>query len=149
MKRFRFPLERLLEFRQRTERERAQTLGLAAREEQDRRDAIGRALERLGRIGRQLARGDASLTRAGTLRNMALTVEAAADAIEAAERSHRESVARLESEKERYGEARQERRVVERLREHRLADWCQELKRADQGEHDDLMRHQARGRSSS
>jgi flagellar export protein FliJ len=147
VKRFRFPLERLLEVRQRAERERAQELGRAAREEQDRRDAIGRAVERLGRIGEQLSQGDASLTRAGTLSNLGLTVQAAADEIAAAECSHRESMVRLENEKDRYGEARKDRRVVERLREHRLEDWSEELKRADQDEQDGWTRHQARERS--
>ncbi len=144
---FRFPLERLLRYRERTERERAQSLGVAVREEQDRREAIERATERLGRIGAQLAEGGASLTRAGTLRNLGLTILAAAGEIEAAERSHAESLARLECEKERYGEARRERRVVERLREHRKESWAEDEKRAEQVEHDELVRHQARERS--
>ena len=69
--------------------------------------------------------------------------------VEAAERSHRESLDRVRSEQERYGEAREERRVVERLREHRREAWGEDLKRDEQQDQDDLARHHARERSGS
>ena len=149
MKRFRFRLERLLQLRERREREQAQALGLALREEEDRRDARDEAAERLGRIGEQIADAGTSVTRAGTLRNLGLTVEAALDQAEAAERSHEESLERLRDEQERYGEARRERRVIERLRERRRDDWREDLKRDEQQEQDGHARHQARERSGS
>jgi flagellar export protein FliJ len=147
VKRFAFRLERLLQFRTRAERERAQALGLALRAEQDRREARDEAARRLGRVGEQLAGDGVSITSAGALCNLGLTVEAAADRVEAAERCHHESLARVESEQERYGEARKERRIVERLREHRHGIWTEDLKRHEQQELDGVMRHQARERS--
>ena len=147
MKRFSFRLERLLQFRARAERAQAQVLGQALREEEDRRDAMEEATDRLGRIGEQLAEGRASITSAGTLCNLGLTVKAAVGEIEAAERSHRESLEKVEAEQERYGEARKDRRVVERLREHRQETWTADFKRHEQQEQDGLARHQARERS--
>jgi flagellar protein FliJ len=149
MKRFRFRLERLLQLRERHEHEQAQVLGLALREEADRRDARDAASERLGRIGEQLADGGAAVTSAGTLRNLGLVVEAAVGEVEAAERSLRESLDRVAEEQERYGEARRERRVVERLREHRRENWTEDLKRDEQQEQDGFARHHAQGRSGS
>jgi len=149
MKRFRFGLERLLQLRQRRERERAQALGEALREEEDQREVRDAATEQLGRIGEQLAGGSAAITSAGALRNLGLTVEAAVDQVEAAERSHRESLERLQREQEQYGEARRERRVVERLREHRREAWGEDLKRDEQQEQDGLARHHAQGRDES
>jgi flagellar export protein FliJ len=148
VKRFVFRLERLLQFRARAEREQAQVLGLALREEEGRRDAMEQAADRLGRIGEQLAEGSASITSAGTLCNLGLTVKAAVGEIEAAERSHREALDKVETEQERYGVARKERRVVERLREHRQETWTADFKRYEQQEQDGLARHQARERST-
>ena len=87
--------------------------------------------------------------RSGTLRNLGLVVEAAVGEVEAAERSLRESLDRVAEEQERYGEARRERRVVERLREHRRENWTEDLKRDEQQEQDGLARHHAQGRSGS
>jgi flagellar biosynthesis chaperone FliJ len=75
------------------------------------------------------------------LRNLGLTVEAAAGAVEAAEASCRAAAESVAAEQVQYTEARRERRVVERLRENRKARWAEDLVREEQQEHDGLARH--------
>lgn len=141
MKRFVFRLERLLQLRSRTERERAQELCRALHEEESRRSVLDEAAARLGRVGEQLAGTPEEVAAAGTLRNLGLTVEVAAGDMEAAAESHREALESVAAEQARYGEARRERRVVERLRENRKTVWDGDAVREEQKEHDGLARH--------
>jgi flagellar export protein FliJ len=147
MKTFLFRLERILQLRSRAERERAQSLGHALRDEEARRRNLEEAAARLGRLGEQIADAAPAVANAGTLRNLELTVQAAASQVEAAEDSHRVAADVLEAEQERFNQARKERRVLERLREQRLAAWSAQAVREEQGEHDAIaqQRHASGG----
>ena len=137
---FRFRLERLLQLRSRTEQERAAELGAALRDEEVQQAALEAAVARLGRVGEQILENSERVTTAGVLRNQGLTLEAAARQIEEAECSHDEAVEAVEDRQERYGEARKDRRVIERLRERRLAAWETETQREEQKETDGIAR---------
>ena len=138
MKPFTFRLERILALRARAERERARELGQALRDEESRREALREAVDRLRRCGEQAAGTEGAVTTAGTLRAIGLTVKAVADDLEAAADSHRAAEATLATEAERFGEARRDRRVVERLRERGEQAWQQDAARHEQKESDRL-----------
>jgi flagellar FliJ protein len=138
MKRFRFRLERLLDLRSRAEREQARAYAQAIREEEEQRRVREAARDRLERCGEELAGATGGLTNAGTLRNLDLTVRAAANELEAAAESHEAAQDDLRTEADRFGEARKERRVVERLRERRRGDWEKQSGQDEQRECDAL-----------
>jgi flagellar FliJ protein len=138
MKIFTFRLDRVLDLRANREREQAATLGRAMRDEEQRQDELARASERLSRWSEQASGTTGRVAPAGTLRNLGLTVDAASRDLDSAEASRdaaRESVA---EERERYGEARRDRRVVERLREQRLEAWNVEQTREERRDMDDI-----------
>lgn len=132
MKPFIFRLDRVLNLRFRTERERARILQEAIRCQRDRRMEREEAEERLDRCGSQVAEAANAPTRAGTLHNLGLAVIAAADRLEAAEDSLRTAEETLQEEQERFTEARKDRRVIEKLRERRHEDWSVETSRFEQ-----------------
>jgi flagellar FliJ protein len=138
MKPFTFRLERILALRARAERERARDLGEALRDEEARRTALREAVARLRRCGEQAQATAGEVTTAGALHAIGLTVKAVADDLEAAADSHRAAEAALTAETERFGEARRDRRVVERLRERREAAWDLDAARHEQKECDNL-----------
>ncbi len=140
MSRFVFRLERLLQLRSKAERERAQALGRAMRHEEDQRQAVEEAARRLDRCGEQIADVLGGVAPAGALTNLGLAVEAAARQVDSAVDSHREAVDQTDEERERFGQARMERRVVERLKEKRQADWSLETSRREQKEMDSVAR---------
>jgi flagellar FliJ protein len=143
--RFFFRLERILQLRASKEKERARALGGALREEEARRKALEEAAARLDRCGEQIVEATGKTTTAGALRNLNLAVHAAAGEVEAAEDSHRAAEANVDTEREKFGEARTERRVVERLRERRQEAWSVETSRSEQREHDEAARHRRDG----
>ena len=149
MKGFVFRLERLLELRSRAEQERAQALGQAMREEDVQRQALEEASERLGRCGDQVADVMDNGAPAGALKNLALAIEAAMRQVDSAALSHQAALDQMQLERELFGRARVERRVVERLREKRHAAWTEEASRAEQSELDSVARSRrgASGRS--
>ena len=139
MKRFVFGLERLLHLRVRTEREQAQALGIALREEEERRRQLDAADSRLQHCAGQI--GSSAAVPAGMLRNLGLTVEAAAWQVEATRQAHDQSQEALAQEQLRYGHARVERRTLERLREQREETWHREATRDEQQTMDEVSRH--------
>jgi flagellar export protein FliJ len=138
VKPFRFALERLLKLRGIREREQARTLGDALRGEQARRDVLSRAHQDLDRAGEQVGGVTAGARPAGAVRNLRLTLQAAALAADAAAESHRESVESVALEQARFGAARTDRRVLEKLREKRRDGWNQDSTREEQRESDSL-----------
>lgn len=140
MKPFIFRLQRILALRERAERERARELGHALRDEEARRQAVREAVTRLRRCGEQVSGAEGEVMTAGAMRVLGLTVKAAADELEAAADSHRAAEDTVAAESERFGQARMERRVVERLRERREAAWDEEASRHEQKEIDHLAR---------
>lgn len=133
---FIFRLERLFRFREQIERQRAQELAKAVRAEQHRRDALREASDRLEQMSGQ-TQGPGGIATAGALRNLGLTVQAAATRVEAAEQSHRDAERVVASEQAEYGAARRDRRVLERLRENRQDEFRVESSRAEQRELDE------------
>ncbi len=142
---FFFRLERILQLRASKEKERARALGGALREEEARRKALEEAAAHMNRCGDQIVEAAGKTTTAGALRNLNLTVRAAAGGVEAAEDSHRAAEENVETERVKFGEARTERRVVERLRERRQEAWSVEVSRSEQREHDEMARHHRDG----
>jgi len=149
MKGFVFRLERLLQLRSRAESERAQALGQAMREEDAQRQMLEEASERLGRCGDQIAGVLGGVAPAGALTNLGLAIEAAMRQVDSAALSHQAALDQMHQERELFGQARVERRVVERLREKRHAAWTEEASRAEQSELDSVARSRrsASGRS--
>ncbi len=141
MKGFRFRLERVLRLRSRAEREQAQVYGEAMRAEEARRLALAQAAERLERCGEQVSTALDGQCTAGALTNFQLVMDAASQGLDSAERSHRDALEQMQVEHERLGQARRERRVVERLREKRQEAWTQETSREEQRELDGVARH--------
>jgi flagellar FliJ protein len=143
VKNFRFPLERVLQLRHRFERERAQAMGRALQEEEQRRRELEDAQARLEHAGDQAAGRPGEVATAGTLRNLGLALHAAVQAAETAAEQHVEAVESVREEQEKFGEARKERRVVERLREQQHERWTQDVSRHEQAQVDEvaIQRH--------
>jgi flagellar FliJ protein len=139
-------LDRLLDLRSRAERERAEALGRAQRDENARRQALEQAQAHLGAAQRQAAGEPGRVAPAGALRNLGLTVDAAARERDTAAASQTEAERAVETERTRYVDAQRDRRVVERLREKRYEDWTLETERKEQQEMDGLAldRHRRR-----
>ncbi|MGH7741448.1 MAG: flagellar export protein FliJ [Candidatus Eiseniibacteriota bacterium] len=138
MKGFKFGLERLLWLRSQFERAQARALNDAQRQESERREALARAEKRLGEYGTQITQAAGETPNAGTLHVLGMSLQRAAREMEAAEDSHRESLEGVESAEERFRTSRSERRTIEKLREHRAAEWNQEATRIEQREMDGL-----------
>ena len=145
MKPFRFALERLLKLRGIREREQARTLGDALRGERDQRALLQRADAGLARAGEQVDGAGSGPQPAGAVRNLRLPLQAAALAADQAARSHQESVESVAREQARFGAARRDKRVLEKLRERRRAGWTADRSREEQRETDGL--NNARRRS--
>ena len=141
MKGFVFRLERLLELRSTAERERAQALGQAMREEETQRQALEEASERLGSCGDQIAGVLDGVATAGALTNLRLAIESAMRQVDSAAQSHQAALDQMQQERELFSQARVERRVVERLREKRRAAWTEEASRVEQSELDTIARN--------
>lgn len=146
MKRFRFGLERLLRLRELRERDQARVLGEALADERERRARLEQASEQVDRAGEQVVRSSDAASTAGAMRNRGLTLQAAVLAAEAAASAHREAQASVEREQESFGEARKDRRVLEKLREKRHEGWSVESTRAEQRESDGLTEARRHGR---
>lgn len=144
MKRFSFRLERLLEFRHAMEREGARRLGEAQQLQEERRRRMAECAKQVADAQAQLAAAPADCRVAGTLTNLTLLLDAARAAQVVAVAAHEEALGRVEAERARYEEARQARRTIERLREHRLEDWQQAVIREDQQVIDDIALRQHR-----
>ncbi len=133
MKRFAFRLERVLELRQAAEKERARELAQALNEEEAGREALRQGMASLAEARAQLFDTTGTGLRAGTLRNLELSVSALARQADDLQASHEQSLDRVEAERQHYEQARQDRRVLERLREQRRQAWAGEYQRWEQG----------------
>lgn len=146
MKRFAFRLERLLQLREASEKERARELGQARREEEVRRAAVLESEARLIEAREQFQTTPRELSQAGTLQNLELAMESLSENVRRLSETHEQSLERLEAERQQFEQARMARRVIERLREHRRLAWGEELSRYEQGVSDEtaLQRSQPR-----
>lgn len=140
MNAFRFTLQRILELRTRIERARASDLGASRTVQQQRHEAVRDAQARLARCGEQIVGASETAVPAGTLQALGLTRHAASEALAAADRSLEKASHELAHDTARFGQARMERRVVERLRERRQGAWNVEASRSEQADSDDVAR---------
>ena len=141
MKRFTFRLDRILDLREKTEKERARLLRDALLDEDARRRSLEEAASRLDRCAEQIVDAGSSVTMAGTLQNLSLTIKAAAGQVDAAEASHQTAEEAVRAEQEMFTEACKDRRVVERLREKRHEEWSVETSRLEQRALDAISHH--------
>lgn len=137
MKRFAFRLERVLELRHAAEKERARELAQALTEEEAGREALRQSLARLDEARAQLKGNTGERPRAGTLRNLELSVTALARRADELQAAHEQSLERVAAERQQYEQARRDRRVLERLREQRREAWADEYQRWEQGVSDE------------
>ncbi len=145
MKRFSFRLERLLQLRESAERERARELGVALRDEADRRADAMAGEERLAEARAQLFETSRGRAQAGTLQNLDLAICAMARESRALADQHERSLERLELERQQFEQARMARRVLERLREQRHEAWTDEYGRWEQAQMDETAGQRAPG----
>jgi len=146
MKRFAFRLERLLQLREASEKERARELGQASREEERRRAAVLESEARLIEARAQFKTTPRELSQAGTLQNLELTMESLSANVRQLSETHEQSLERLEAERHQFEQARKARRVIERLREHRRVAWGEEHSRYEQRVSDETARQRSQPR---
>jgi len=138
MKKFRFRLDRVLSLRERAEQERAQQMAIARASEESERERLAHARDALARAGDAATPSPGTAIRAGALRNARLSVDAARGALDSCHDAHRRAIEHMVREEVRFGEARRDRRVLERLKERRLADWREDVDGAEQGAIDEI-----------
>ena len=148
MKRFAFRLERLLQLRESSERERARELGAALRDEADRRAEALAGEGRLADARAQRASTSGGLAQAGTLQNLDLAIGALARTSQALSDQHERSLEKVEHEHRQFEQARMAKRVLERLREQRHDAWLEAYKRWEQEQSDEAAGQRAHGRGT-
>lgn len=143
MKRFAFRLERLLQLRESAEQERARELGVALRDEVERRASAMAGEERLADARAQMAATTQGRAQAGTLQNLDLAIGALARESLALAEQHERSLERLEVERRQFEAARMAKRVLERLREQRHEAWNDSYNRWEQAQMDETAGQRA------
>jgi flagellar FliJ protein len=142
VKRFTFRLDRLRELRERAERERAAQLGLAMRKESERQDTLAAAMREADRAGEQAALAPSRVALpAGLLSNLDLARGTASLRVDDAEAQLLGASEAVEQERVRYGEARRDLRVIEKLKEKRFDAWKDDAAREEQKETDGLAQN--------
>jgi flagellar export protein FliJ len=134
-------LDRVLRIRARAEREQAQALGRAMRDEREKTAEADAASERLEACVRQVAEALGGAPRAGMLSNLALTIRAAARALEDRHEAVQEAAANVEGEQQRWMERRRDRRAIEKLTERRAEEDRAREGRAEQSVLDAFEHH--------
>ena len=138
MKRFTYRLEKLLNIRESQELEQARALGVALKLEESERRRSEEIKERTDAARRQLDTGPRRALRAGTIMHLGKTVGQFTERTQAAEAAHQEACSKLNQERDRYAEARKDRRVLERLKERRHGEWQSDISRAEQTAIDEI-----------
>jgi flagellar protein FliJ len=141
MKKFTFRLDRILDLREKTEKEQARILRDAMVDEDARRRSLEEAEARLDRCAEQIVDASEAVTTAGTMQNLAMTIHAAAGQVEVAEVSHQNAEETVRTERDVFAAARKDRRIVERLREKRHEEWELEAGRVEQRTLDAIAHH--------
>jgi hypothetical protein len=134
MKGFSFRLQGLLHLRESLEKLQGANLGHAERAEGERRASAEASDTRLAAVVSQAAGGVDAPRAAGLYHVLGLSVEAARASADHAADELRAAEAQRAQELERFNEARSARRVLEKLRERRAADWDVEAVRQERRE---------------
>jgi len=145
VKSFRFRLQRVLQLRTTAEQEAARRLAAARSEEIERRQILDLMVLRLAEATGQVIDPPEDLRTAGTIGNLKLAVEGARLRHASAEEDYRRAAARLEAAVAAFGEARQARRALEKLKEQRHETWEREVERAEQQTIDEVALRVPRG----
>ena len=148
MKRFTFRLGRLLELREAAERHQAAEMGRAAGAEVEQQKRVDASSAHLLSVRDQAAATQAP-TSAGMLGAYRLAVEAADVQVEADARALERASEDRQRESERFTKARQERQVLERIRERRLTAWEVDSARAEQETNDEVASRRGAGKADS
>jgi len=135
---FLFRLDRILQLKEHEEETRARLLADARNVEEEKRDRLAAASERLEDAGIADVPQPGTALTAGAMANNRLPLDAAQRDVEASTAAHREAQDRLTEEEDRFGEARKDRRVLEKLREHSHDHWKLETDRQEQGRIDEV-----------
>ena len=138
MSRFRFRLERILHLREREEETRARVLAMAREQEEEQRVRLAQANDRLASAGQAAVPSPGAALTAGAMSNIRLSVDAAQRAVDVSHAAHREAQDRASAEEDRFGEARKDRRVLEKLKDQRHDHWKLETDRQEQGRIDEV-----------
>jgi len=139
MKRFNFRLQNLLHLRESLEKMQGAELGQAERTEGALRVTAEQSGTRLAAIEEQAAGPAGAARAAGLWHVVGLSVEAARANADLAAEELRLAEEQRALELERFNEARTARRVLEKLRERRAADWDVEVGRAERREFEDQV----------
>ncbi|KPJ95498.1 MAG: hypothetical protein AMS18_02720 [Gemmatimonas sp. SG8_17] len=137
MSSFVFRLDRFLRLRVHAERKRAEELGVAVREEEISKLEAEAEAKRLEAIVGQPPIEPGSVATAGALQNRDLILDAAVQQADRAMDCHQDKKKAAELQRELWGKARVERRMIERLRERRESAWATNAARAEQREMDE------------
>ena len=137
MTQFVFRLDRFLKLRRHTERERAEALGAAVNaEEASKVDADAKAAH-VATVTNSISTEPGAVSTAGAMRNLGLVLDAAIVQSDVANGELVDKQRETEQERERWGKARVDRKIIERLRERRLDAWASDTARAEQREMDE------------
>jgi flagellar FliJ protein len=132
MSKFRFKLQKVLELRERLEKESATQLA-AARHDADLAQQALRHLQEAKQQGAEEA-GKAAEARvpAGELQQIALMIEQLEQHLEAAEQAAREADARVHDMVAEFEKCVTNRQVIDKLKERQIANWREGEQRSDQ-----------------
>ncbi len=147
MKKFNFPLQRILDLRAASERQQASALGDALQVEAEQRRSSEASAEQLAQVHEQVEQTTGTHPAAAGLHHAyRLTVDAAEARLDAEADALRDAEARRAEEDAKFAEARMARRALEKLRERRAADHAMESGRSEQRESDELANQVSNGR---
>ena len=134
---FKFRLQRLLELRERAEREKAIALVQAEAAADAARAALAN-LEAVRTIGRERMHAAQGVGTVGQLRNLAFVLEQLDEHLQTAQASVSEAEQATELVRQDLSQAHQGRRVLDRLRERHEADWRGAAEQVDRRTRDDI-----------
>jgi flagellar FliJ protein len=120
---FRFRLQKVLDLRERLERESATALAAARNEAAEARQAMEALQHARERGVVEAGRTASASATAGELQRIALLIEHLDEHLAVAESAHREAGDKVNDLAAAFERALTERQVIERLRERKLADW--------------------------
>lgn len=138
MKNFSFRLERTRDFRKEQEDAQAKELAEARSELRD-AERVRDDLEAVRSASRdRLRRTHVAGEAAGHLRNLEHVLEALDRRISEASSACSEAEGRVANSLEEYARARERRRMLDLLRDRRMAEWTREVRRAEQAQLDEI-----------
>jgi flagellar FliJ protein len=150
MKIFRFSLAKVLDLRERAEKEKAKSVA-DAREKSDSAREVKESLEEIQREGRaKLAEAHKAGGTIGLLRNMEFVLEKMEDHLKEAEEVCQTADEGLVESVKEYQQAFKERDTLDRLKARRMEEWKQEEGRREQKDLDEIAvtRHSRRSPES-